>query len=63
LSLTPALPLLQKHGFDVRVAATVPEAVAEIENHTFDVLLSDINISKDGDGDLGTTGITSTSLQ
>ena len=29
---------------------SVPEAVAEIENHKFDVLLSDINISKEGDG-------------
>src|SRR5438045_1196870 len=42
--------LLQARGFDVRVVATVPEALAEIRSHKFDVLLSDLNIGKDGDG-------------
>ena len=42
--------LLQVRGFDVRVAATVPEALSEIRTHKFDVLLSDLNIGKDGDG-------------
>ena len=42
--------LLQARGFDVRVAASVPEALAEITSHKFDVLLSDLNIGKDGDG-------------
>ena len=42
--------LLQQRGFDVRVAANVPEALSEIRTHEFDVLLSDLNIGKDGDG-------------
>lgn len=42
--------LLQQRGFDVRVAADVPEALCEIRTHEFDVLLSDLNIGKDGDG-------------
>src|SRR6266700_8311306 len=42
--------LLQARGFDVRVAASVPEALSEIRSHKFDVLLSDLNIGKDGDG-------------
>ena len=41
---------MQARGFDVRVAASVPEALAEIRTHKFDVLLSDLNIGKDGDG-------------
>jgi ActR/RegA family two-component response regulator len=41
---------LQQRGFDVRVAATVPEALSEIRTHQVDVLLSDLNIGKDGDG-------------
>jgi len=41
---------LQQGGFDVRVAASVPEALSEIRTHEFDVLLSDLNIGKDGDG-------------
>ena len=43
-------PLLQRYGFEVRVAGSVPEAVVEIENHNFDVLLSDLNIGQVGDG-------------
>ena len=42
--------LLRQRGFDVRVAAIVPEALSEIRTHDFDVLLSDLNIGKDGDG-------------
>ena len=44
--------LLQERGFDVRVSASVPEALSEIEmkTHKFDVLLSDLNIGEDGDG-------------
>ena len=45
------LPLLLKaRGFDVRVAASVAEALSQIRTHKFDVLLSDLNIGKDGDG-------------
>jgi DNA-binding NtrC family response regulator len=42
--------LLHARGFDVRVAASVPEALSEIKTHKFDVLLSDLNIGEDGDG-------------
>jgi len=42
--------ILQRRGFDVRVAASVAEALSEIRTHKFDVLLSDLNIGKDGDG-------------
>jgi len=42
--------LLQARGFNVRVAASVPEALSEIRTHEFDVLLSDLNIGEDGDG-------------
>ena len=42
--------LLRQRGFDVRVAANVPEALSEMRTHDFDVLLSDLNIGKDGDG-------------
>src|SRR5436190_10839300 len=42
--------LLQARGFDVRVAASVSEAISEIKTQKFDVLLSDLNIGKDGDG-------------
>ena len=38
--------LLQARGFDVRVAASVPEALSEIRTHKFDVLLSDLNIGE-----------------
>ena len=43
-------PLLQTEGFEVRVAANVPEALIEINSHQFDVLITDLNISEQGDG-------------
>jgi ActR/RegA family two-component response regulator len=43
-------PVLEQHGFEVRVAASVPDALFEINSHTFDVLLCDLNISEEGDG-------------
>jgi len=43
-------PLLQQRGFHVQVAANVSEALAAIEAHRFDVLLSDINIDRESDG-------------
>jgi DNA-binding NtrC family response regulator len=43
-------PLLQQHGFDVKVGADVPEAISLIKRSKFDVLVSDINISEEGDG-------------
>ena len=42
--------LLEARGFNVRVAASVAEALSEIRTHEFDVLLSDLNIGEDGDG-------------
>ncbi len=50
-SIRATLPLiLQSHGFDVTVAATVPEAIDSIQRQNFDVLLSDLNIGEAGDG-------------
>ena len=43
-------PILQTRGFDVRSAGSVPEALAAIERHKFDILLSDLNVSEEGDG-------------
>ena len=42
--------ILKMHGFDVTVAASVPEALAIINSERFDVLLSDLNIGQPGDG-------------
>jgi len=42
--------VLQSHGFDVRSAASVAEALAEVKTHKFDVLLSDLNIDQENDG-------------
>ena len=42
--------ILEDHGFDVRTAATVPEALKEINSQPFDALLSDLNIGEEGDG-------------
>jgi DNA-binding NtrC family response regulator len=50
-SIRATLPLiLQSRGFEVSVAATVPEAIQNIQQHSFDVLLSDLNIGEEGDG-------------
>jgi len=43
-------PILRLHGFEVRAAATVAEALAEITTHSFDILISDLNIGEAGDG-------------
>jgi ActR/RegA family two-component response regulator len=42
--------VLQKHGFEVTTAGSVPEALQKITSETFDVLLSDLNIGNPGDG-------------
>jgi len=50
-SIRATLPLiLRSRGFDVSVAGSVPEAVNAIQRQTFDVVLSDLNISEAGDG-------------
>ncbi len=43
-------PVLQEHGFEVKTAASVPEALSEIQSGRFDILLSDLNIAEEGDG-------------
>jgi ActR/RegA family two-component response regulator len=42
--------LLTKNGFDVTAVATVGDALTHINCEKFDVLLSDLNIEKPGDG-------------
>ncbi len=50
-SIRLTLPaILQNHGFEVCVAATVHEAISEIAKNEFDVLLSDLNIGSERDG-------------
>ena len=43
-------PILEEHGFDVRSAGSVAEALVEINSSPFDALLSDLNIGEEGDG-------------
>ena len=42
--------LLEQRGFEVQVAASVPEALTAIGIQKFDVLLSDLNIGEEGHG-------------
>jgi ActR/RegA family two-component response regulator len=42
--------VLQQAGFEVRVAASVAEALVEINSRHFDILISDLNITDEGDG-------------
>jgi ActR/RegA family two-component response regulator len=50
-SIRLTLPaILKRRGYDVAVAATVPEALAEIAKDKFDVLLTDLNIGHPADG-------------
>jgi len=43
-------PVLEEHGFEVKAAATVAEALAQINASRFDVLISDLNVGESGDG-------------
>jgi DNA-binding response OmpR family regulator len=43
-------PLLEREGFNVSSAATVPEALAQISQSSFDVLIADLNIGHPADG-------------
>lgn len=43
-------PILEEHGFEVRSAGSVAEALVEINSAQFDALLSDLNIGEEGDG-------------
>ena len=47
LTLTP---ILKKHGFDVTAVATVADALAQMDLTKYDLLVSDLNIEKPGDG-------------
>ena len=50
-SIRATLPIiLQRYGFDVTVAATIPEAVQQIKEKTFDLLLCDLNFQTTDDG-------------
>jgi len=50
-SIRLTLPMmLQSYGFKVRSAATVAEALRLMAEHRFDVLISDMNIDRIGDG-------------
>jgi YesN/AraC family two-component response regulator len=50
-SIRLTLPeILRMHGHSVRSASTVAEALGEIQNEKFDVLISDLNIGAPGDG-------------
>jgi PAS domain S-box-containing protein len=42
--------ILVQSGFQVSAVGTVPEALELVSNHTFDVLLADLNIGQPGDG-------------
>jgi two-component system response regulator RegA len=43
-------PVLEQHGFEVKAAGTVAEAVSYIAASRFDVLISDLNVEEGGDG-------------
>jgi len=43
-------PILRRQSFDVHVASSLSEALAEIREQKYDVLVCDLNISKEGDG-------------
>ena len=50
-SIRRTLPaVLEQEGFEVRVAASVPEALVEVNSYAFDVLVTDQNIEGQGDG-------------
>jgi YesN/AraC family two-component response regulator len=42
--------ILEQHGFEVKVAGTIPEALDLINHEKFDVLLTDLNIGSPADG-------------
>lgn len=43
-------PILRKYGFTVTLAATVAQALNEIETREFDLLLCDLNLERENDG-------------
>jgi len=50
-SIRATMPaILRKEGFEVAVAATVPEGLDLIQREKFDILLTDLNVGNPGDG-------------
>ena len=49
--------LLEQHGFDVTTVAGVADALVQISAVSFDVLLTDLNIEREGDGFLVITAM------
>ena len=43
-------PVLKEKGFEVTAAASVAEALVEINGQNFDVLIADLNLAEEGDG-------------
>jgi two-component system, response regulator RegA len=43
-------PILKEKGFEVAVAASVAEALVEINTEKFEVLIADLNLAEEGDG-------------
>jgi DNA-binding response OmpR family regulator len=57
-SIRATLPLLlEQHGFDVTPVATVADALVQISAVSFDVLVADLNIHREGDGFLVVTAM------
>jgi len=50
-------PILEKAGFEVHVAESVPDALFEINSYQFDALITDLNIGEEGDGFLVASGM------
>jgi two-component system, NtrC family, response regulator HydG len=50
-SIRVTLPaLLRRYGFQVTAVATVAQALNEIQNQEFDLLLCDLNVERENDG-------------
>jgi DNA-binding response OmpR family regulator len=49
--------LLEKHGFEVTAVASVADALVQISAVSFDALVADLNISREGDGFLVITAM------
>src|SRR5438046_5104859 len=43
-------PVLEQHGFEVKAAGSVQEAIKEISASHFDILISDLNVGEAGNG-------------
>ena len=42
--------ILRRYGFTVTLAATIQEALEQIQKQEFDILLCDLNVQREGDG-------------